>query len=207
MERCIKITLFCLIFCAQFSHAQAPKAPTEKEIRQAYNNNFGQKLLFFKPYDFPVEVERTHKVMIKALDPWVKLGLVNKKKTRFLAEKMMYGEPREVSVGGFEYSLNQDNMWVSDQGFFYGRPNIKSIFNTSKVSPQNEDYVCEVYLSWYAVDIPDWLKKVNLKDRKHRDLKRALESEKRPFEKYVYFIYKEQRWQVWGKKSEESLFK
>ena len=51
------------------------------------------------------------------------------------------------------------------------------------------------------------LKKINLKDRKHRDLKRALESEKRPFEKYVYFIYKEQRWRLWGKKSEESLFK
>lgn len=206
MVRCVQVIVLCLLGCAQFGHAQIPNAPTDKEVRQVFNNEFGQKLLFFKPYDFPVEVERTHKVMINALDPWVKLGLINKNKSRFLAEKMMYGEPREVSVGGFEYSLNQDNMWVSDQGFFYGRPSIKDVFTISKVSPQNEDYVCEIYLSWFAIDVPDWLKKINLKDRKHRDLKRALESEDRPFEKYVYFIYKGQRWQLWGKKKEESLF-
>ena len=206
MARCVQVIVLCLLGCAQLGHAQIPKAPTDKEVRQVFNNEFGQKLLFFKPYDFPIEVERTHKVMIKALDPWVKLGLVNKNKSRFLAEKIMYGEPREVSVGGFEYTLNQDNMWVSDQGFFYGRPSIKDIFSISKVSPQNEDYVCEIYLSWFAVDVPDWLKKINLKERKHRDLKRALESEDRPFEKYVYFIYKGQRWQLWGKKKEESLF-
>ena len=206
MVRCVQVIVLCLLGCAQFGYAQIPNAPTDKEVRQVFNNEFGQKLLFFKPYDFPVEVERTHKVMIKALDPWVKLGLINKVKSRFLAEKIMYGEPREVSVGGLEYSLNQDNMWVSDQGFFYGRPSIKDIFSISNVTPQNDDYVCEIYLSWYAVDVPDWLTKINLKDRKHRDLKRALESKKKPFEKYVYFIYKGQRWQLWGKKSEERLF-
>lgn len=206
MSRILLCLLACLLVGTPYGHAQAPKAPSEQDIHQIFNNEFGQKLLFFKPYDFPVEVERIHKGLVGNLDKWVKLGLVTKKKSRFLAEKVMYGEPRQVSVGGFEYNLDQDNMWVSNQGFFYGRPNLKEVFNVSQVSAQGEDYVCEVYLSWYAVDIPDWLEKVNLKDRKLRTLKRAKESERRPFEKHIYFIFKGQRWHLWTEKSGEGLF-
>ncbi len=185
---------------------QSPRPPSEKTLTLLFNNDYGQRLLFFKPNDFPLEVERIHKAMVGSLDKWVKLDLVVKKKSRFLAEKIMYGEPRMVSVGGFEYSLNQDNMWVSEQGFFYGRPNLKQILEVGPVSEKDEDYFCEVYLSWYVVDMPDWVKKVNLKDRKNRSLKRAKESEKRPFEKRIYFIYQNQRWRLWTEKGKQDLF-
>jgi len=35
---------------------QAPKAPDEKQIRHIFNNDYGQRLLFFKPFEFPQEV-------------------------------------------------------------------------------------------------------------------------------------------------------
>ncbi len=200
------ITLILALLLSVACWGQTPKAPTKAQIQLIFNNDYGQRLLFFKPFEFPLEVERTHKAMVGSLDKWVKVGLVTKKKSRFLAEKIMYGEPRMVSVGGFEYNFNADNMWVSDQGFFYGRPNLKKVLEVSHPSQFEEDYFCEVYLSWYVVDIPDWLAKINLKDRKNRSLKRAVESEKRPFEKRINFIYQEKRWRLWKEKGKQDLF-
>ena len=206
MKTRLPIGLILTLVMSVACWGSAPKAPDEKQVRHIFNNDYGQRLLFFKPFEFPQEVERIHKAMVGSLDKWVKVGLVTKKKSRFLAEKIMYGEPRMVSVGGFEYNLNQDNMWVSDQGFFYGRPNLKQVFEVSPPSQREEDYFCEVYLSWYVVDIPDWLGKVNLNDRKNRPLKRAKESEKRPFEKRIYFIYRDKRWRLWTEKGRQDLF-
>ncbi len=200
------ISLALMLLFSAGSWGQGPKPPDAKQIQRIFNNDYGQRLLFFKPYEFPQEVERIHKGIVGKLDKWVKLGLVTKKKSRFLAEKIMYGEPRMVSVGGFEYNFNPDNMWVSDQGFFYGRPNLKKVFEVSPPSQREEDYFCEVYLSWYVVDMPDWLGRVNLNDRSNRILKRAKESEKRPFEKRIYFIYQNQRWQIWKDKGKQDLF-
>ncbi len=112
------LTLILSVAC----WGQAPKAPTKEQIQLIFNNDYGQRLLFFKPFEFPIELERTHKAMVKSLDKWVKVGLVTKNKSRFLAEKIMYGEPRMVSVGGFKYDVNSENMWVSDQGFFLWTP-------------------------------------------------------------------------------------
>ncbi len=198
--------LFFCVFIAFNSLAQPPKPPNENKVRLIFNGDFGQKLLFFKPREFPYEVERTHKKVVRSMDKWVKLDLVIKKKTRFLAEKIMYGEPRMVSVGGFEFSLNQDNPWVSDQGFFYGRANMKDLFELSPVSHMAGEYYCEAYVSWTVVDMPDWLVKVNLKERQNRLLKRAYESQKRPFEKRIHLIYREKKWQLWDEKGEQKLF-
>jgi len=201
----ILIIVICLVIASN-NHAQVPKAPTEAEVRQVFNQNFGQNLLFFNPYQVPIEIERTHKSMAKKLDQWVALGLYTKTKTRFMAEKMMYGEPREVSVGGFKYELNQTNPWVSEQGAFYGRPNMQELFDVSTPTHVGSDYYSEVYLSWYVVDMPEWIKKVDLRERKHRQLKRAIESEKKPFEKRLYLLFREGRWQIWDEKGKQSLF-
>jgi hypothetical protein len=200
------ITLMLALIFSVTCWGQTPKALTAAKIQLIFNNDYGQRLLFFKPFELPLEVERTHKAMVGSLDKWVKVGLITKKKSRFLAEKIMYGEPRMVSVGGFVYDFNADNMWVSDQGFFYGRPNLKDVFEVGKPSKRNEGYFCEVYLSWYVVDVPDWLGKVNLSDRENRSLKRAQESEKRPFEKRIYFIYDDSRWRLWTEKGKQDLF-
>lgn len=200
------LLVICLVAFSVSTFAQAPKPPDEKTVRFVFNQEFGQNLLFFNPYKVPMEIERTHKSMVKKLDQWVKLEVYTKTKTRFLAEKMMYGEPREVSVGGFKYELNQDNPWVSEQGVFYGRPAMSELFEVSTPTHVGSDYYSEVYLSWHVVDVPEWVSKVDLRDRKHRLLKRAQESQKRPFEKRLYLIYRQGRWGIWDEKGKQSLF-
>ena len=184
----------------------APNKPSADLAKRLINQEFSQSLMFFKPYDLPVEFERTHKSMVKKLDKWVALGLVTKSKTRFLSEKMMYGSLREVSVGGYRYELNQDSPWVSDQGVFYGKPQVLEVFEISKPSHVNSDYFSEVYFSWYATDIPEWVPKIDLRERKHRQIKRALESKKRPFEKRLYLIYRDNKWILWDEEGKQSLF-
>lgn len=186
--------------------AQGPNPPDEKTVRKIFNQEYGQNLLFFSPYKMPFEMERTHKAMVKQLDPWVELGILTKKKTRFLAEKMMYGSLREISVGGFKYDLNHENPWVSEQGAFYGRPSMQKLFDASRPTHVGSDYYSEVYLSWHVIDIPEWVSKLDLRERKHRQLRRAAESTKRPFEKRLYLLYRKGQWQVWKEKGEQSLF-
>lgn len=202
----IVFLLICLTLSTSLVSA-APKPKTEQVLR-AINQEFSQALMFFKPYNLPLEFERTHKVMVNKLDPWVKLGLVKQSKTRFLSEKMMYGSLREVSVGGYKYELNLDNQWVNEKGIFYGKPMVAKIFEISTPSYISHDYVSEVYFSWYAVDVPDWVKKIDLTERKHRQIKRAYESKERPFEKRLYFIYRDKKWVLWKDRdnNKQSLF-
>jgi hypothetical protein len=204
--RLITLMLGCLTF-ASSSALAAPK-PKVEQVLEAINKEFSQTLMFFQPYDLPMEFERTHKVMVNQLDPWVKLGLIKQSKTRFLAEKMMYGSIREVSVGGYKYQLNLDNPWVSEKGIFYGKPVVAEIFEISSVSFINNDYVSEVYFSWYATEVPDWVKKIDLTERKNRQIKRAYESKERPFEKRLYFVYRDKNWELWKNKDniKQSLF-
>lgn len=204
MLKLFSIFYVCLLLPLQVE-AAAPK-PSVELATKIINQEFGQSLMFFKPYDLPVEFERTHKSMVKKLDKWVKLGLVKKSKTRFLSEKMMYGSLREVSVGGFKYELNQASPWVSDKGVFYGKPVVAEIFEVSTPSHVGSDYFCEVYFSWYASDLPDWLAKIDLRDRKYRQIKRAYESQKRPFEKRLYLIYRDKQWKLWDQEGKQSLF-
>jgi len=196
--------LISLICCA--NSVVAISKPSPELVRELINQEFSQSLMFFKPYDLPVEFERTHKSMISKLDIWVKLGLVSQTKSRFLAEKMMYGSIREVSVGGYKYTLNLDSPWVSDKGIFYGKPRVMDIFEISPPSHVNSDYFCEVYISWYATDIPDWVSKIDLSERKHRQIKRASESKARPFEKRLYLIFRDKEWMLWNEKGKQSLF-
>lgn len=187
-----------------------PTQPTNAQVVAIFDRELGQKLLFHKPFDLPLEVERTHKSLIKRVEPWVELGLIKKEKTRFLAEKIMYGEPREVSVGGFKFTFNQENPLVSEQGIFYGRPSVQTIFSVSQVNNVSGEYFCEVYLSWQVNDVPKWVSKVDVKQRENRLLRRALESHKRPFEKRLQLIRIEDEWQLWQgsgeKKTPQTLF-
>lgn len=204
------LILFIVLFCTKanadfFSH-KAPDTPTSKIVQQVFSEEYEQELLFFLPFEFPIEIERTHASMAKALLPWVELGLISKKNTRFLAEKRMYGEIREVSVGGYLYELNRDNPYVSEKGFYYGRPKLKEVLAVQEPTHINANYVTEVYLSWYVVDIPDWVRKTDLKHRKMRLLRRALESEQKPFEERIYFKYQDGKWQLWDDEGRQTLF-
>lgn len=187
-----------------------PTQPTNAQVVSIFDRELGQKLLFHKPFDLPIEVERTHKALIKKIDPWVELGLIKKEKTRFLAEKIMYGEPREVSVGGFKYTLDQENPLVSEQGIFYGRPKVQTIFSVSQVTDLSGEYFCEVYLSWQVDDVPKWVSQIDIKQRENRLLRRALESHKRPFEKRLQLVRIQEQWQLWqgrgDKKTPQTLF-
>jgi len=203
----IKMALISLcILMVALDAASNPRKPTEQDVRMIFNQGFGQSLLFFMPHKLPIEIERIHKSLEKKLDSWVELGLLTKSNTRFLAEKMMYGEPREVSVGGYKYDLNHQSQWVSEKGIFYGRPEMDTLFEVSPPSHIGSHFVCEVYLSWYVEDLPEWLDKVDLTIRKLRQLRRAKESRKRPFEKRLYLIYQANQWQLWKEKGEQSLF-
>lgn len=199
------IWLLLLAFICPSVLGQMPP-PSEDQIKMVFNRHYGQRLLFFKPGELPQEVERSHKPLVKELDKWVKLGLLKKENTRFLAEKMMYGSMREVSVGGFKYDLNMENAWVSEQGFYYGRPSIKQILNVSKPSHVNANYFCEVYFSWFVSDHPEWLSKVKPTARSERLLRRAKESKNRPFEKRMYLAYVDGKWDLWLEKGDQPLF-
>jgi len=182
-------------------------APDEHEVKRVFNRHYGQRLLFFKPHEMPQEVERTHKELVNELDKWVTLGLLTRENTRFLAEKMMYGSLREVSVGGYKYSLNRTSEWVSELGFYYGRPRRQQVLNVSKPSHINANYFSEVYFTWYVADPPPWLASIKPDARSERLLRRAKESEQRPFEKRMYLVFKEGKWDLWLEKGDQPLFK
>lgn len=190
----------------QLNTALAVQKPSPELVRKLIDQEFSQQPMLFKPYDLPIEFERTHKSMVKKLDPWVKLGVVKQTKTRFISEKMMYGSLREVSVGGFKYELNLESPWVNEKGVFYGKPRVAQVFEISTPSFINNEYLSEVYFSWYATDIPDWVKKIDLNERKHRQIKRAWESKSRPFEKRLYLVFENKKWKLWDEKGKQSLF-
>ena len=197
------LTLLILCVGLWVNDARAQSPPSHAEIEMIFNQQYAQNLLFYKPHDYPIEIERSHQQKVNELDEWVALDLLIRKKTRFVAEKIMYGEPREVSVGGYEYALNQQNPYVSDQGFFYGRPFLKQIFTVSKPVSIGNEFFCEVYLSWYVVDIPDWLGKFK---QKPRLLRRVLNSQTAPFEKSIHLIQREGKWRLWDDKGKQTLF-
>lgn len=185
------------------ANSYAQSQPSHAEIEMIFNQQYGQNLLFYKPHDYPVEIERSHKQKVKEMDEWVALDLLTRSNTRFVAEKMMYGELREVSVGGYQYTMNQQNPYVSDQGFFYGRPFLKQIFTVSQPVSVGNEFFCDVYLSWYVVDIPDWLGKFK---QKPRLLRRVLNSKEAPFEKTIHLIMREGKWTLWEDKGKQKLF-
>lgn len=182
------------------------KMPSADEVASIFKRHYGQRLLFFKPMELPIEIERTHTPLVRELEQWVALNLVTQEKTRFLAEKMMYGSLREISVGGYKYSLNRSNQWVSEQGFYYGRPAIKEVLETAEPSHLNAHYYSEVHFSWYVSEQPKWLSLARTDGRRERLLRRAKESYERPFEKRMYLIYKEGKWDLWLEKGDQPLF-
>lgn len=196
-KKALFIGLLCQINLCLADIYLLPTQPTNRQIQKVFEQELAQDLLFHRPFDLPIEVERTHAAMIKSLEPWVRLGFVNQENTRFMAEKIMYGEPREVSVGGFKFTYNQENPLVSEQGIFYGRPQLKEVFEVSQVSNLSGEYFCEVYLSWFATDVPEWLAKVNLRNRENRLLRRARESAEKPFEKRLQLILISGEWKLW----------
>lgn len=181
-----------------------PDKPNDGHIMHLFDAHFGQALLFFMPEKLPLEIERTQGSMVKKLDQYVTAGVVTRENTRFLAEKIMYGEPREVSVGGYTYQLNTQSQWVSEKGIYYGRPRVKQVLEVSNPMEINERIFCEVYLSWYADQLPDWLDKIDW--RRERALKRARESAEKPFEKRLNFEFKNGKWELWLDKSPQTLF-
>jgi len=191
---------------ADFLDPNPPSKPSNEVIESIFNKEFAQQPLLFLPFEFPIEIERTHADMAKALLPWVELGLINKSNTRFLADKKMYGETRQVSVGGYLYELNLDNKWVTENGFIYGRPALHSVLSISTPTHINANYVIEVYLEWKVVDIPPWVKDVDLSHRKMRLLRRSAESESKPFEKRVYLKYQDAQWMIWDDEGKQTLF-
>lgn len=194
----VVFSAFCLPLCA------LPSAPSEADIQHLFDGDFGQTLLFFMPEKLPMEIERIQNSLVKKLDQYVTAGVVVRKNSRFMAEKIMYGEPREVSVGGYTYSLNAESQWVSEKGIYYGRPRIQKILEISAPQDIGGRIYCEVYLSWYADQLPDWLDKIDW--RSERALKRAKESKEKPFEKRLSFEFKDGKWVVWKDKNPQTLF-
>ena len=185
----------------------APPAPTQAQVTKIFNDYFSQQLLFFKLKDLPAEIERTHKAKVKEMDKWVALGLLKKSKSRFKAEKIMYGSKRIVSVGSFKYELNDKSPWVGADGFFYGRPKMLKLLEVSPPRHVNTDFFSEAYVSWHVIDRPDWVAKVDKRSRANRMLKRAVNSKKQPFEKRIYLIYRDGLWRLWTERGEQTLFK
>ncbi|MCP5326668.1 MAG: hypothetical protein H7A09_10155 [Oceanospirillaceae bacterium] len=181
-----------------------PAPPAESDITRLFEQGFGQELLFFMPEKLPLEIERIQNTMVKKLDQYVKAGVLTRENTRFLAEKIMYGEPREVSVGGYTYKLNEASQWVSPKGIYYGHPRIREILEVSTPMDINGRIYCEVYLSWYADQLPEWLDKIDW--RAERALKRARESKEKPFEKRLNFEFKDGKWDIWKDKAPQTLF-
>lgn len=194
----------CVLLLFSLPLAAQPEKPGNERITALFDAHFGQALLFFMPEKLPLEIERTQTGMVKKLDQYVNAGVVKRENTRFLAEKMMYGELREVSVGGYTYSLNMDSQWVSEKGIYYGRPRVREVLEISPPTQIDEHFFCEVYLSWYADQLPDWLDKIDW--RQERILKRARESAQKPFEKRLNFEFKEGKWELWLAKNPQTLF-
>ena len=203
---CIVLCLFSAFCVAQESTMPAPKAADEAAVMQVFKESFSQSLMFFKPAGFPLSVERSDKQQIKKMKPWLKLGLITKTKKRVRVKKMYHGSLRIVEVNGYLYELNQENQWVSEKGFYYGRPNMQALISVSEPQHVSTDFFSEAYLTWHVEDQPEWVKKVDKRKREHRPLKRAMQSKKQPFEKRIYIIYRDGKWRLWKEKGDQSLF-
>lgn len=209
----MKVTLGCaaLWLCSGFamgqeSGAPAPKAANAQTVMQVFNESFSQSLMFFKPTEFPLGVEKGNKKQIKKMKPWLKMGLISKSKKRVRVEKIYKGKPRIMEVNGYLYELNQESPWVSDKGFYYGRPSMKALLSISEPQHVSTDYFSEAYITWYVIDQPDWIKKIDKRDRNNRPLKRAMQSDQQPFEKRIFIIYRDNKWRLWKEKGDQSLF-
>jgi len=198
--------LYSVSVMGQESDVPAPKKADENTVMQVFKESFSQSLMFFKPAEFPLGVEKGDKKQIKQMKPWLKLGLITKSKKRVRVEKIYKGKPRIMEVNGYLYELNQENPWVSDKGFYYGRPSMQALLSVSEPQYVSTDFFSEAYITWHVVDQPDWVKKVDKRPRTHRPLKRAMQSKKQPFEKRIYIIYRDNKWRLWVEKGDQSLF-
>ena len=85
------LCLYSVFAMGQDANIPAPKAADENTVMQVFKESFSQSLMFFKPAEFPLSVERGDKKQIKKMKPWLKLGLITKSKQRVRVEKMYQG--------------------------------------------------------------------------------------------------------------------
>lgn len=210
MMRFLLFLWACLVLPAhgyKLLEHQAPKAATATAIQSLFKDRFSQQLMYFNFKALPLKIEATDKRAVKEMDPWLKQELVTRRKVKLRVEKMLYGSKRVIEALGYEFELNANSPWVSDQGLYYGRPTLKAIKDVSAPQFVKNDFFSEVYLTWYVSDHPEWLSKVDLRARQNRPLRRALESEQQPFEARIYLVYRNKRWQLWEDEGQQTLLR
>ena len=62
---CAALCLYSVFALAQESEMPAPKAADENTVMQVFKESFSQSLMFFKPAEFPLGVEKSDKKQIK----------------------------------------------------------------------------------------------------------------------------------------------
>lgn len=194
-------------FSYQLLEHQAPEAATASDIQTLFKDRFSQQLMYFNLKSLPLKIEASDKRAVKEMDPFLKQELVTRRKVKLRVEKVLYGAKRVLEALGYEYTLNPDSPWVSEQGLYYGRPTLKAIKDVSAPQFVKNDFFSEVYLTWYVSDHPGWVKSVDLRSRQNRPLRRALESEQKPFEARIYLVYRGKRWQLWEDEGKQSLMR
>lgn len=193
---------FCCLLFSSITWAEMPhEAPelTSDMATELFAQALSTKPLYWMPFPFPYDVDRSGVPTkdSRLLDALFRHGLIERD-SGF----------RVVDVEGSHYKRRVEAIWTyrypsvrtgknagRDEGFYYGYGRLIKILEVSAPQWVIDAYYAEVRYQWVVEDVQDWVKDPAFKQA--RTLRRAVESQTRPFETLGYVQFDGTQWQVW----------
>ena len=116
------------------------------------------------------------------------MGLVLRER-HISTEEIEKGRKRVVVA--WRYDWSDDEM----SGVPYGKRRVKSLVTMTDPIERDAQWFVEVSIRWFVDGLADWIDQPAFK--RARPLRRALESEDKPFEATLYLEYVDHHWRLW----------
>ncbi|MEE3191845.1 hypothetical protein SAMN05421686_101448 [Thalassolituus maritimus] len=180
------LQIFLLFFCAS-SHA-VPYISPEAAI-EVLNRDYAGETLYWKPASLPLTLSQSDRsAEASQLAELFEMALIGRER-RISTEEIEKGRKRVV-VGWRYYWLDDAGAGVS-----YGTRRIKSLVTMTDPIERDARWFVEVNIRWFVDGLAGWISEPVF--RRARPLRRAMESEEKPFEATLYLEYVDHHWRLW----------
>ena len=199
---------YCLILWLLSALAQAQQPfLNERTAFELIDTALQQEPLLWMPFPLPYEIDRASQDKdARLLEALFDHDLVQREKVTRMVEVTENGVARRKVRVGWRYvypasrEIAPEHRTVTEgqtqQGFYYGRRQLKAIMELTSGYRLGEYYYAEAYIQWFVADLQDWVD--DLAFDRARTLRRSKESFDKPFEKRVYLMHDGDSWGFWN---------
>lgn len=202
VDRLVLLGVF--LFTASFVNANEYNVPPLQPFAAQVlaNEALSRAPLFWMPTTFPYrsivdakeKKSKTISELEKNLEYLHKVGQLERNKRIQPVLRSTKPVARHVMKVVWEYQVPNTVGHYPKKGLYYGVGKVKKILSVSPPEYIKGQTVSKIYGQWYVADMPSWVSRLPVVSS--RLLRRAKESNKRPFEKRWYAVYDGQDWRL-----------